>query len=91
MVDLGASGEVLWGLSGKVLWGLSWSSLGLILEGLLWPFWCSLKLLWGLSGNLSGDLWRELRGAERSEAPRSGSSFYSHSRSTGTSGKPGLA
>ena len=34
----------------------------------------------GFSGHLicqvSGNLWRELRGAERSEAPRIGSSFY---------------
>ena len=60
--------------------GASGTSSGASLGGLLGPLWelsgaplVSSLLLWGLSGILSKDLWCELCGAERSEAPRSGS------------------
>ena len=63
--SFGAAGQVLWALSGRVLWELSGAPLGS----------SSVISFVFLICPLSGSLWCELRGAERSEVPRSGSSF----------------
>ena len=83
------SGELLWALSGSLRGGrlgAIWSFSGELFCGLLIPSGLSLWLLWVL---LSPS-WRELRGAERSEAPRSGCMYDLFNDRPVGSGKQGL-